>query len=512
MSEHISNDGAGNRTVTDDLQEIVGGGSVVAIGGVVDRGFRWMLKWMLAVLLGPAALGVYQMVVMVTSVVGLVAPMGMDNGAMLFMARYRQNGNRGAMRALLTIGVPVTVLSGLLAALCLWFTVDQQWFWPDKVVVLEHIGTVVWVVAFSAPLVFMVGAFRGEKNMLYAAAVQQIALPSSILLISFLLVFVAGFGVEGGIYGYLVGTGVAFLVGITLYWRRFGSIISSSDVPFEWHFGEWLKFSLPQSMSEAAFRLNLYMDILMLGWLSSVYDVGLYTAAVSMSLFSALPLNALWSIFGPIIAEKVAGEELESIDRLLKVVSRWLVLTTLPVFGVLLLLPDFALYVFGEEYIAASTALAILALGQSFNVLAAPAEMVIPMAGRSGLQLFNGVGVLSLNVGLNYVLIPEYGIVGAALATSATLVVGGLVRLAQVYYIWRCTPLSRPLFSLMSVSVLALGSSWWLTVDETAFYQVSMSLVAVAVCLLFGVLGPRLEEEDELFMVGKTKVLKRIKS
>ena len=88
--------------------------------------------------------------------------------------------------------------------------------------------------------------------------------------------------------------------------------------------------------------------------------------------------------------------------------------------------------VFGEGYDVASDVVLILSLTMLLATACGPVDSVLLMAGRSWLSLRNSTVALAVNVGLNFVLIPLYGIRGAAISWSVAIVVRNLLPLLNV--------------------------------------------------------------------------------
>ena len=102
-------------------------------------------------------------------------------------------------------------------------------------------------------------------------------------------------------------------------------------------------------------------------------------------------------------------------------------------------------------YDVASDVVVILSLTMLLATACGPVDSVLLMAGRSWLSLRNSIVALAVNVGLNVVLIPLYGIRGAAIAWAVAIVVRNLLPLVQVRRHLGLWPLTR------STVAVALG-------------------------------------------------------
>ena len=171
-------------------------------------------------------------------------------------------------------------------------------------------------------------------------------------------------------------------------------------------------------------------------------------------------MTAVNTMFNPMVSELVSTREFERLNALLKIVTRWLTILAVPLYLVLLLVPDAVLSIYDDAYLAAAVPIQILIFGQFFQVSLAPANRLIPMAGHSTLNLINAVVAACLNLGLNFWLIPIYGGRGAAAASAVTFALWSLWRTAEVWFMYRCFPFSKRTLAFLAGSVGLLAVGW----------------------------------------------------
>ena len=124
----------------------------------------------------------------------------------------------------------------------------------------------------------------------------------------------------------------------------------------------------------------------------------------------------------------------------------------------MLLLPDVVLAIFDEAYLGGVGALMILMAGQAIYVMAAPTGAILTNAGHSTLNLVNGLIAVGLNIGLNAWLIPEHGLIGAAIASATALSAWSLLRVVAVYWLHRCHAFSwRAVVFVGGMAALGVG-------------------------------------------------------
>jgi O-antigen/teichoic acid export membrane protein len=166
----------------------------------------------------------------------------------------------------------------------------------------------------------------------------------------------------------------------------------------------------------------------------------------------------------------------------------------IPIFMLMVIFPEAILSIFGESYVDGSTALIILAVASFIKVITGMGGTIIDMAGYTKLKLFNSFLRLVLYILLDYLLIPRFGLVGAAVAVLVGEGGVNLIRLAQVYLIFRILPVNPGFTRLLIAPSFALSSvylvSTWLPSD-TDLIQAGVKIATMfatyaAIMLLFG--------------------------
>ena len=91
------------------------------------------------------------------------------------------------------------------------------------------------------------------------------------------------------------------------------------------------------------------------------------------------------------------------------------------------------LSIFGEDFIIGKNALLILLIGQSVSVMSGSVGFILQMTGKE--KIFQNILFLALlvNIGLNILLIPTYGILGAAIASTISIVFWNLTSVVYIY-------------------------------------------------------------------------------
>lgn len=376
---------------------------------------------LLARLLGVEEFGAYAYVLAVLTLLALPAEAGIPQlvarEAALGMVRKSTARVVGIWRWATRIGVAM----GGLIALGLWVV---QLVRPD--VMGEHAG--LFLVGSLLPLVLalmhIVAAFlRGLRNVVPALLVDSVVAPLTfIVLIGALVGGNAEITASGAMGLHVVSIVIALSLGALLSfkvrpWRAAGRIEPAYDA------GAWIKSLMPLSMITGFRVINAQINLVLLGVLAATTDVGVYKAVLVFSAALLLPQQAINGVISPYLVsshERGEKKKLESIVFITALSS--FVLMLIPALIFMLWGGPIIELVYGEEYRQGYVALVILLVGQVVNAGSGPVALLLNMTGYERYTL-RGVGVSTmLNVVLCVILVPGYGLAGAAVASAATMV------------------------------------------------------------------------------------------
>tara|TARA_B100000575_G_C23120188_1_gene648116 strand:+ start:188 stop:1471 length:1284 start_codon:yes stop_codon:yes gene_type:complete len=177
-----------------------------------------------------------------------------------------------------------------------------------------------------------------------------------------------------------------------------------------------------------------WSSLLVLGIYESSEDVALYSVAHRVSLLVSLILVAVNSVASPNFAALSGKNEKNSLRESFNMSNRLIIFLGLPCIFLIILLSDIVMGLFGANYIDGSKLLIILIIGQAFNVLTGSVGVILNMRGFED-DLKKAVLIASLTaIFASMILIPLYGVIGAALATAFAIAMQNLV---CSIYVWK---------------------------------------------------------------------------
>ena len=170
------------------------------------------------------------------------------------------------------------------------------------------------------------------------------------------------------------------------------------------------------------------------------------------------------------------------------------------------MLPDVVLAFFDDAYLPSQHPLMILIAGQLIWSACSIAMRIIPMSGYAMLNLANGIVAAIVNLLLNYWLIPKYGNLGAAMATSITLITWSAWRLIEAKWLLKCFPFHKINGALMvgATTIAVLGREF--TQGLELIIRIPVAVLGISILLGLAFRYGREPEDDDILHTIKQKL------
>ena len=479
--------------------------STITFSGMIYGNInRYLYTLLLARWVGSEFLGIYSLANSVRLISEVFGKMGMEIGVMRFVSLLNPDIEKKKIQRLIgsavkmTMAFSVVIMAGLLVSS--GFIVTHILKGPPLLKIVLMVFAI--AIPFNAITLVVAFATQGFKRLKYKIFITQFLNPTILLvvmIISFWFISVEVALMAPMLVSSIIGFIVMFAVLKKLTGVKNQQLLKA---PFD---RELLVFSYPLMFVTILLTLMHWMDILMLGAFTNASTVGLYhPAARTAGLLQAL-LASFLSIYSPMIAQFHAKSDQKNMSGSYKLVSRWLLTFSIPVALIFLVYPQKVMLLFGAEYLPSANVLIVLTAATFIHAILGAAQSTLSMTGHTRLLLWNAIGAFIINIILNIILIPNYGMIGAAWATLISLFVISLLRVLEVRWILKLT-----FFSTKMIKPILAGSiTWWclwrihpIVMDYHTL--VTLSAVSLISFLVYGIVlwVMRLESEDWDFLTG----------
>jgi len=196
---------------------------------------------------------------------------------------------------------------------------------------------------------------------------------------------------------------------------------------------DWVKQAWPFMFIESIHVINARADILMIGSLSGVEAAGIYAPVNRGAQLIVFVLMAFNGPISPTIASLYADGKKEELQRILNRSARICLLVSGIAAALLLNFGRQYLLIFGPEFVVGLNALMILCVGRVLYVFVGLSSAVLSMTGHAQFTAISGFVGAVINVVLNTILIPRYGVSGAAIATTSGVLIAGIINTVWAY-------------------------------------------------------------------------------
>ncbi len=400
-------------------------GSVLLVR-IAGAGLGFALNVALARVLGAGGLGIYHLSLTFALIASVVGRIGMDAAMLKFGATSHALRDERRLLAVHRLGMGTALLGCGFVAACTFFSADwlAATVYSDPAIAGPLRLMSLALVPFS--LFNLYGELlKAGQHQVLSSFVQGAALP----MVSLLMLFLFSSRIkDAGAAAFLhLSSSLVICVSSYVLWRR--SIPACRYARNESiRYRDLLFTALPMYGSAMADVVMTFSDVLILGMFVAASDVGIYTAAARTALLTRFLLLANSAVAAPRFAGLHAAKDTDGMARLAVRSTLLTTVSSVPVLLMFMIFPTQILSVFGPQFEAGAQVLVILTLGQFVNAATGPVGYLLNMCGYHRIEGRIAVAGALITVGLCFVLIPFWGILGAAAANAIATAACNLLR------------------------------------------------------------------------------------
>jgi len=416
-------------------------------------GARYLFTAILARFAGVEFLGIYSLANSVTRIGEVFGRAGLHSGVMRFVSRLDKETEIETVKQRILSGLKLGLLFGIVIMILQIALAD--WLAFELFNGSDLLKTVLIISAISLPFatIMAISAFatQGYKLLKYKVMVLNIIRPAIMLVC--VLVSISFFTIDAAVKYPLLISAVFSSFAAIIFLNKLTNIKISqifSGVIDK----ELLRFSYPLMFVTILGTLMHWMDILMLGYFTDTTTVGLYHPAARTAGLLRTVLLAFMGIFAPMMSDYHRQGDVGEMGKLYKLIVRWIVSLSLPLAIIIIIYSKKIMLLFGVEYLSASNVLMVLTTAAFIQTLFGGGGQTLTMTGFTKVNLFNSIIVVLINITLNLLWIPQYGIIGAAYATLISMALLGLLRIVEVNHLIKITPFSLKLMKPIIAGVI----------------------------------------------------------
>jgi O-antigen/teichoic acid export membrane protein len=480
---------------------------VFLLGTLFTVAAGYLFKIYLAHALGAEALGIYTLGMTAGGLVSIVGAAGVPSIASRFVAIYASSGQTRKLGRFLWFGGVILLASNVVVGCAM--VAGRHWiayrlYHTPALARYMHIFAAIMVL--GALTTFFGQALGGYKDVARRTVITNfIGTPATMVLTVALL------SLGLGLWGYLAAqVGSASLVLgllLTAVWRLTPKAarhpFSAPEDAAQARLGkEVLSFAVLAFGTQALEFTSSQSDRIVLGIYLNAREVGIYSVAASMVAFVGLFLTSINQIFAPTIAELFAKGEHDLLLRLYQTLAKWSLGLSIPLALGIMIFAKPLMGIFGADFREGWPVLVIASVGQLVSCGVGSVGNLLFMSNQMKRVVRAEAITVFLTLGLNFALIPRWGLVGAAIAAGATNVSLNLLWLRDVKKRLSIFPSGQGYASLLlptaATIVVLVVVRMFLKSHVPDLLMVAIGLAAAYVAFALSALRFALDEQDKV--------------
>lgn len=364
--------------------------------------------------LGAAGYGTFSHAIATAATLAVTAALGWPQALLRLLSQYSENREwrllRGVMARASQSTLALSVAGGVLMwALAVWWVTD-----PPLKTSLKLAGSALPLLAFIRIRRLSLRAFE---------RVRASIIPDEIVLPLIMISGVVSLSIHRLQHAWLLYLiAVLTVFAISTAWLRRALPSEAKAEPPAYLTRFWLSIAVAMMFSNLSQVLIQRSDVIMLGALRPPSEVGLYAAAKRLALLNTFTLTAVQTIASPLIAAAYYGGRQQQVGTIMRESILWSALGALPLYALILIVPQWLLSFFGNEFTQGATLLRILGTGHFINALTGPVGIALLMTGRERIVAAVTAAAAVANIAGHFFAISLWGALGAARVTALTVI------------------------------------------------------------------------------------------
>jgi len=425
------------------IRDIISGASTAFFLKLLGVGFSFGFNVLIARLLGAEGAGIYYLALTVTTIATVLGRVGLDNTLLRYTAGGAIVGDWASVKGVYQKGLTLAITASAIVTLVVFVSApllsNAVFNQP------ELIEPIRWMSLSIIPMVALylhAEMFRGLRQITYYQLFQGVGVPALSLVGLYFLGRI--WGVKGAAWAYSIAALLTTLVALNL-WHR--TTPQFRDIAGYFETKTLLESSIPLFVVSLLSLCTDWTAVLFLGVWHTEADVGIFYIAQRTAMLIVLILSSVNSIAAPKFASLYKQGHIKSLELTARNSARIMILLASPVFLLFVLVPGYVLKLFGSDFEQGATELVILSIGQFINVATGSVGYLLTMCGYEKLIRSYLIVFTILNIILSLLLIPKFGLLGAALVT--TLIISS-INIAFAIEVYR----------KLSINMLPIPNRW----------------------------------------------------
>jgi O-antigen/teichoic acid export membrane protein len=461
---------------------------VILIGVFLAKIFTYLYRIIIARYYGPEIYGFFNLSIMIVGWLISFSGLGLGYGLLKYIPIFRAKKHRKKISSIFRFSFKTVFLISILAGVLLFLFSDNialGIFHESELSVFLKFFSI--AVPLTVILEIFLAVFTSYEEYAWYTFIHKFLIGFLKLILIGVFIFI-GLNSDSVFHSYNLGLFLSLVFAFFLFKYKFPFVLKKNPVKKNKKlYREIFHYSWPLLFYGVVWQVFHWTDSFVLGYFKTASDVGIYNAAVPIAFLLMITPSLFMHLFFPMVNRELAKGNKSTVKQLSKQVGKWIFLINLPAVILLIFFPGaFLNILFGSQYISAENSLRILGIGVFFFSIFDVSHALMRTRKKTKIVLFNVLGVFVINLILNILFIPKYGIVGAALSTTISLIILSFIFGFQTMKYLSILPLRRKMLNLLIASLISTGVLFYLK-SYIAINIISL-IILVSFFLIFYIL------------------------
>jgi O-antigen/teichoic acid export membrane protein len=397
--------------------------SVFFAGTIFTAASGYFFKVYLARVLGAEALGIYALGITMVGFLSIFNTLGLPQAAVRFVSAYSALGKTKQLGAFIARSTAlILILNLLLGAVLLLAGRSVAVRFYHTPALNKYLGLFAFVMLFGTLNTFFGQVLVGYKSVAQRTVITTFVGTSVTILFAVALI-IWGFGLWGYILAQVISASLITVLLVAAVWKLTPRHAFSPHIKTFRIEKEAMTFS---AVSLGLVFLEFIMaqaDKVLIGFYLNARQLGIYAVAMALVVFVPTILTSVNQIFAPTISDLNARGDYEVLERIFQTLTKWILGLTIPLAAMMVVFARPLMRVFGQDFEVGWVVLVIGTLGQLVNCGVGSVGYILLMSGNERRLIKIHTATALIMIVLNIVLIPRWGIAGAAVGSAVTNVV-----------------------------------------------------------------------------------------
>ena len=467
-----------------NLKTMANGAGLVFIGMFLSKVLTYFWRVVVA-RIGPEEYGLLSLGIAVLGIATTLSLLGLSSGVLRYVSYYSGKKDSARIKGVITTALKISVPLSLVIAFLTYF------FSETIAISIFHdvaLIPVIKIIAFAIPLnviaTIFLSALRAFQKIKYEIFTKQI-IESATRLIFTLISIYLGLNIFGLTFAYGLSIISTFIFSFYFLQKKVFPIFKTK-IKSIFIYNELLNYSLPLVIVGFVSLIIMWTDVLMLGIYKNSEIVGIYNAALPTANLMLLFPTAILALFLPIITKNYAKKNIDSIKKTYMTATKWVFIANFPALILMIFFSKNILTIlFGSNYAIGALPLSILSIGYFIMSIAQTNGTILNMYKKTKLLLKISIISALGNILLNALLIPTYGMIGGAIATSSAFITSAILVTYHAKKKIKINPYTLDMIKIFLIGSIMISLTYLLL---HKIYTTIPIISATIMLLIFGVL------------------------